>query len=252
MGVLSCLVFAHRPRYGRGKAKRTMNSPMRALALAVAAVTTTVTLAGPAAAAESAKPYGVDVSHYDQNYAWAQKKAQKKLSFGIAKATEGLSHNDDTFAANWARMRDAGLVRGAYHYGHPGNDPVAEADHFLGVVGKTGLQDGDLLALDLETTDGRSQHQVNAWAKKWLNRVQAKTGVKPVFYSSWYFAQQYGDGLGGYPLWVAHYGKKAGALKPPAPWKSWTIHQYSSTDHDNNVSSRTPAELRALGYHVRG
>ncbi|MFI6517368.1 glycoside hydrolase family 25 protein [Spirillospora sp. NPDC050679] len=207
-----------------------------------------VASAAPAPAVSAAQPadrfQGVDVSTYDRNFDWGR----GGLAFGIAKATEGPARTDPTFAANWTKIRDNRLVRGAYHYGHPGGDPVKEADHFVDVVRKGGLQNGDLLMLDLETTDGRSRDQVNAWAKRWLERVESATGVKPFFYSSWYFAQENGDGLGAYPLWVAHYGKDAGRLKAPAPWKDWTLHQYASTDHDHNVSRLAPDELRKLGY----
>ncbi|HEU5031806.1 MAG TPA: GH25 family lysozyme [Spirillospora sp.] len=161
---------------------------------------------------------------------------------------EGTGHDDATFASNWAKIRQNGLVRGAYHYGHPKNAPVREADHFLSAVTSAGLQPGDLLMLDLETTDGRSDHQVNEWAKRWLDRVHQKTGVKAFFYSSWSFAQEHGDGLGGYPLWVAHYGKAPGRVTAPSPWRQWTIHQYASTDHDHNVSRLAADQLRGLGY----
>jgi GH25 family lysozyme M1 (1,4-beta-N-acetylmuramidase) len=186
----------------------------------------------------------VDVSTYDRGFRWDG----DGLAFGIAKATEGTGRDDATFTRNWTKIRQNGLVRGAYHYGHPGNDPVREADHFVSVVSKAGLQPGDLLMLDLETTDGRSAHQVNQWAKSWLEHVRQKTGVKPFFYSSWSFAQQYGSGLGDYPLWVAHYGRAPGRVAAPSPWKTWTIHQYESTDHDHNVSRLSPEQLRGLGY----
>ncbi|OLT37681.1 hypothetical protein BJF79_29245 [Actinomadura sp. CNU-125] len=198
----------------------------------------------PAPAPAASLPYGVDVSNHNRNFDWGG----DKLAFGIAKATEGLTFDDKTFADNWAKIRQNGLVRGAYHYGHPKNDPVREADHFLKMVTSTGLQQGDLLVLDLETTDGRSESEVNAWAKRWLQRVEQKTGVKPFFYSSWYFAQEHGEGLGEYPLWVAHYGKEAGRLSAPSPWKQWAIHQYASTDQDHNVSRLGAAQLRRLGY----
>ncbi|MQY07691.1 glycoside hydrolase family 25 protein [Actinomadura macrotermitis] len=200
-----------------------------------------------AEAAETVKAplaHGVDVSTYDRGFDWGQ----KGLAFGIAKATEGTARDDATFAGNWAKIRQNGLVRGAYHYGHPKNDPVREADHFLSVVAAAGLQPGDLLMLDLETTDGRSDRQVNDWARRWLEHVKEKTGVKAFFYSSWSFAQQRGAGLGDYPLWVAHYGKAPGRVTPPSPWKQWAIHQYESTDHDHNVSRLTPDQLRQLGY----
>ncbi|MER6817468.1 GH25 family lysozyme [Spirillospora sp. NPDC000708] len=203
--------------------------------------------AAPSQAVEQSRPLpqGVDVSTYDRGVDWGG----GRLAFGIAKATEGTGHDDATFPANWAKIRQNGLVRGAYHYGHPKNDPVREADHFLSAVTSAGLQPGDLLMLDLETTDGRSDHQVNAWAKRWLEHVQRKTGVKAFFYSSWSFAQEHGDGLGGYPLWVAHYGKAPGRVTAPSPWKQWTIHQYASTDHDHNVSRLAADRLRGLGYN---
>lgn len=223
-----------------------MKNPTKLLSavLAAGAAVAIAVPASSAAAAPAERVHGVDVSTYDRNFDWGG----DDLEFGIAKATEGTSRTDVTFTDNWTKIRQNGLVRGAYHYGHPGNDPVREADHFLDVVRKGGLQNGDLLMLDLETTDGRSPDQVNAWAKRWLERVQSQTGVKPFFYSSWYFAQEHGDGLGDYPLWVAHYGKKPGDLRAPAPWKQWTLHQYASTDHDHNVSRVAPDELRKLGY----
>ncbi|WP_460365867.1 glycoside hydrolase family 25 protein [Actinocorallia lasiicapitis] len=197
----------------------------------------------PAAKAE-ARPRGYDVSHYDRGVQWDK----TDRAFGIAKATEGTNIVDETFAKHWAELADAGKVRGAYHFARPNGDPVEQADYFLKAVNREGLRAGDLLALDLEVSGGRSGAELNRWAKAWLDRVEEKTGVKAFVYSSWYFARDMGEGLGEYPLWVAHYGKPAGELKPPAPWKDWTIHQYASTDHDQNISRLNADELRELGY----
>ncbi|NUO97013.1 MAG: hypothetical protein HOV96_20930 [Nonomuraea sp.] len=187
--------------------------------------------------------YGQDVSHYQPDHDWAASGA----SFGIVKATEGTARVDSSFARHWADLAAKGKVRGAYHYAHPGNDPIAEADHFLSVVNKQPAAKGDLLALDLETTDGKSVTEVNTWAKQWLAHVKAKTGVTPLFYSGWNFADEYGKGLQQYPLWVARYGKAPGSVTAPADWKTWTIHQYSDSPVDQNVSALTAAQLKGLG-----
>jgi GH25 family lysozyme M1 (1,4-beta-N-acetylmuramidase) len=187
--------------------------------------------------------YGQDVSNYQPNHNWDASRAK----FGIVKATEGLDFRDKAFARHWKKLGNKGIVRGAYHFAHPRNNPIAEADFFLSVVNRQPAKAGDLLVLDLETTDGRSVKAVNTWAKRWLARVKARTGVKPMVYSSWNFADTYGRGLAQYPLWVAHYSKARGAVTPPADWKSWTIHQYSDTPIDQDVSALTPAELRKLG-----
>ncbi|MCP2336056.1 glycoside hydrolase family 25 protein [Actinomadura rupiterrae] len=226
-----------------------MNRISRLLALPLAGAAAALGLALPAQAETSnpGLPHGIDVSSFDQGIDWRS----GDLAFGIAKATEGRTLDDPGFAQNWKELGQYGKVRGAYHYAHPDNDPVQEADHFVRVVQQQGLKDGDLLMLDLEDSDGRSTQAVNAWAKTWLERVTQQTGVKPFFYSSWSFAQQYGAGLGDYPLWVAHYGEDAGQVTPPAPWTSWTLHQYASTDHDHNVSRLSTDQLKALGYHQR-
>lgn len=187
--------------------------------------------------------YGADVSNWQGSYTWPS-----GLKFGFAKATEGTTFTDGQFAHNWAQMKAKGLVRGAYHFGHPKNDPVIEAEHFLTVVRARGLHDGDLLALDLEISDGRSASAVAAWARKWCAHVQQRTGIRPVLYTFLSFARGgYCAGLGAYPLWIADPSSPAGKPRVAGPWKSWAIHQYSDSPYDKDVSHLTVAQLRALG-----
>ncbi|HLU73798.1 MAG TPA: GH25 family lysozyme [Nonomuraea sp.] len=217
-----------------------------AAALAAATAVAAPAFAAPAQAAPAQAaelPYGQDVSNWQPTHDWAASGAE----FGIVKATQGLHFKDKTFARHWQELDKHGVVRGAYHFGHPKNDPVAEADFFLSVVESQPAKKGDLLALDLETTDGKSAEHVNKWAKTFMERVKAKTGVTPLFYSGFNFADKYGKGLAEYPLWVAHYGKAKGTVGLPADWKSWAIHQYSESPVDQNVSSLTLDQLRSLG-----
>jgi lysozyme len=209
----------------------------------VATVATTNMLTDSANADPLPLTYGEDISGHESDHDWGTSTAQ----FGIIKATEGLTFRDSTFARFWQDLGDKDIVRGAYHFAHPGNDPVAEADHFLSVVNAQPGKPGDLLVLDLEATDGESVAHVNSWAKTWLAHVKAKTGVTPMIYSGWHFANTYGDGLGEYPLWVAHYSKAPGKVAPPADWKAWAIHQYTDVPIDKNVSPLTPEQLRDLG-----
>ncbi|MBF8187212.1 hypothetical protein ITP53_16010 [Nonomuraea sp. K274] len=225
---------------------RRVTRKYAAIAAMAALVAVATATTAPAYAGADDLVYGQDASHYQATHDWAASGAK----FGIVKATEGTDFTDDSFARHWAELAGHGIVRGAYHYGHPANDPVEEADFFLSVVNEQPARTGDLLVLDLETADGRSGADVNAWAKKWLERVKDKTGVTPMFYSSWNFASEYGQGLGEYPLWVANYNEARGTVAAPAPWKKWVIHQYSDSPVDQNVSSVSLDELRALGRKV--
>jgi hypothetical protein len=116
---------------------------------------------------------GIDESHHQGDVDWKKVKGSG-VAFAFAKATEGETHADPKFARNWAGMREAGLVRGAYHFGRPGRDPVAQARHFVKTVG---AGSGDLqLALDLEKDDDKSPAEVWDWTKRFLAEVDRQTG----------------------------------------------------------------------------
>ncbi|WP_248963313.1 glycoside hydrolase family 25 protein [Sphaerisporangium perillae] len=240
---LSSIILSLRDRLNLSG--KLLHAAIAGLILAMFAATAIVVMTtGPAQAApDHTRTYGQDVSDYESDHDWSASPAQ----FGIIKATEGLTFRDPSFAHHWRELGKKGIVRGAYHYGHPGNDPIAEADYFLSVVNQQPAKPGDLLVLDLETTDGESVADVNTWAKTWLAHVKSETGVTPLFYSGWNFADTYGHGLADYPLWVAYYGRAKGDVTPPADWKTWTIHQYTDVPIDQNVSPLTPDQLRALG-----
>lgn len=94
---------------------------------------------------------GRDFSDFQRTQAVADIKAD---DFDFTKATEGTGWTSVTFPANWANMEAAGRPRGAYHFLHPGADPVAQARHFHSVVKAAGIRHGDMLVVDSELTAG--------------------------------------------------------------------------------------------------
>lgn len=191
---------------------------------------------------------GIDVSSYQGAVDWASWRRKGK-TFAIAKATEGRTLRDSQFARNWRELKRAGLVRGAYHFAHPRNAVNAEADFFVATIRAQGVEPGDLVALDLEVSDGTSAAHVSSWARTWCSRVGKALGVTPIVYTYLSFAQ--GGrcaGLGGYPLWMADPSRAAGKPRVPGPWRSWLIHQYGSSPVDVDVANvSTTARLRAYG-----
>ncbi len=178
---------------------------------------------------------GVNVSNFQPGFDWQAVKG--RISFAFAKATEGTTFTDSDFATNWRQAGAIGLVRGAYHFAHPKNPAAAEVGAFLSVVRAQGLHSGDLLALDLETTDGRSPAQVASYAQAWCAGVAKATGHIPVVYTFLSFAQQ-GNcaGLGRYPLWIAEPSAPAGRPAVPRPWTTWHFHQFGTTRVGNNIA----------------
>jgi lysozyme len=95
---------------------------------------------------------GIDVYDGQGDVDW-DAVAGQGLGFAVIKATQGTYDEQATFAKNWAEARRVGLLRSAYHFFDPTEDGVAQADHFLAVVGAPAP--GDLPAtVDLECPDG--------------------------------------------------------------------------------------------------
>jgi lysozyme len=168
---------------------------------------------------------GIDVSHFQGTVSWQQVQ-QAGVVFAIAKATDGLTYTDPDFATNWAAIKEAGLLRGAYHFYEPADDAAQQAEFFLSVVQ---LESGDLPpVLDVETAPAVGE---DLWqgVQTWLEQVETATGVQPILYMSPGFADEYAapSSLAAYPLWIADYEVAQPTL--PTGWTTWLLWQYSES-----------------------
>jgi GH25 family lysozyme M1 (1,4-beta-N-acetylmuramidase) len=169
--------------------------------------------------------------------------ASGSTSFAIIKATQGTSYTDSDFASNWAALKAAHIVRGAYHFFDATVSGVTQANYFLEVVGT--MEPGDLPpTLDIEcpvagesdclgngSSGAASGSQITQAMNDFLNTVKAATGLTPIVYSfgSW-FSDNGVDttGLEAYPLWLADYSG-TNCFNVPSPWSAPTIWQYDSS-----------------------
>jgi lysozyme len=168
-------------------------------------------------------------------------------SFGFAKATEGTTWDDPTFAANWGNLGHAGIVRGAYHFFHPAENPVTQAEFFVSTVRAHGISDGDVFLADVEILSGGDGVErygaaparrmslpllrgpagtaVGAAALAFLEKVEELVGPTcPVMlYTDMWMAQNYLTSCARYPLFAAWYEPA-----PPEnvhPWPMWVFWQ---------------------------
>ena len=140
---------------------------------------------------------GIDVSSYQKNL----NVANYPCDFVICKATEGTGYVNPVCDMHYQQAKASGKLLGVYHYARPdtGNSAVAEADYFLenikGYIGEA------VLALDLECSGWQN---FSTWAKAWLDRIYAKTGIRPLFYSPGAGFQNFKDMLnaGNYGVWA--------------------------------------------------
>jgi uncharacterized protein (TIGR03382 family) len=197
---------------------------------------------------------GVDVSHWQGSINWS-KVYGDGYRFVIMKASEGTGYTDDTFKTNWAAAKKAGLVRGAYHFFRPKYDGVAQAKHFVSVMGKLSTTDLPPV-LDLEVQDGVSDATVISRAKAFLETVEKLSGKRPVIYTGYFFTSLGSpSGFAKYPLWVAHWGVSCPNI-PSGGWKKWSFWQNTNKASVSGISggvdgdkfNGTLADLKAFAH----
>ena len=181
---------------------------------------------------------GIDVASWEPNINW-EKVCAQGIGFAFIKASQA-DFTDPKFDSHWAGSKQAGVLRGAYHFLDPRVDSRVQAETFLS---KVKLEAGDLPpVLDLEElkatvsaadpgkgakgnknqkdnkgskgvranptggTTGVPNSQFIACAQDWLTRVETATGRKPILYSGPAFLQSRMSGANGKPpVWSMKY-----------------------------------------------
>lgn len=197
---------------------------------------------------------GVDVSSFQgEPGTWA--KSAGAIQWAAVKITElqppasaPVRYVNPDAGADWAYLKQQGLVRVAYLFGHPSVNAAASVSFFAEQLNALGVADGDVVALDHEVSDGIGPAAVSAWAASVLSDLRKTFGRMPLIYTFLSFANE-GNcaGLGSYPLWMSDPSSAAGHPRVPAPWKTWALHQYATSGNiDRDVSFyATPAAMRA-------
>ena len=197
--------------------------------------------------------HGIDISHYQGDIDWLELMQSRltdyPIEFVFMKATEGGDHGDDTFARNFSEAGKHGFIRGAYHFFSPKTDPLKQADFFIRTVQ---LAPGDLPpVLDVEVTGKKTKKELQQNIKRWLDRVEAHYGVKPILYTSYKFKTRYLDDsiFNTYPYWIAHY--YVDSVKYEGKWHFWQHSDVGTVpgideDVDLNVFNGSLEELKRM------
>jgi GH25 family lysozyme M1 (1,4-beta-N-acetylmuramidase) len=172
--------------------------------------------------------FGIDVSKYQGNIDW-QAVADDGVKYAIIRTSDGLGFRDEKFEQNWAGAKAAGIVRGVYQFFRSDEDPVAQADFMLDMMGP--LEPGDLPpTMDMESTDGVSNATRIARMHQWFDRVEASVGTKAFIYTGGYFwdSNVGTDEFNDHHLWHAGYTGGTCPSTVSDSWADWTFWQYSS------------------------
>ncbi|MEW2625962.1 lysozyme [Streptomyces sp. NPDC048106] len=237
----------------------------RAGALAAAAAALVLTCAAGASAGPpgrpASRPGGHDVSSHQRRVNWPAAQAGG-ARFVYVKATESTHYHNPYFHQQYDGARDAGLIRGAYHFALPDESSGARQARYFVEHGGDWRADGWTLppALDIEYDPyrardkcyGLSERRMTAWIWSFSDEVLRETGRRPVIYTTdqwWRLCT--GDShafASRHPLWVArHDASEPGSL--PGGWRHWTFWQYATSGRlpgDQNLFRGTFGRLRAF------
>ncbi|MEV5982387.1 lysozyme [Streptomyces sp. NPDC052114] len=210
----------------------------RLITASVAAVAIGGTALAEIPVSAAGKPRGHDVSSHQKHVNWKKAKS-KGARFVYVKATESHTYRNPYFTQQYNGSRNAGLIRGAYHFAVPSKSSGrTQARYFLSHGGRWSA-DGWTLppALDIEHNPyssrrcyGMSKRGMVHWIKSFSNEVKRQTGRRPVIYTT---TRWWNDCTGGsrafaanHALWLARWSASAGSM--PRGWAYWTFWQ-----HDN-------------------
>lgn len=202
--------------------------------------------------------HGIDIADHQRGI----DLSKVPCDFVICKATGGTGYVSPDFKRQVEQALAEGKCAGAYHFaldGFTGTTPEGEAQHFLNVVepylGKV------ILALDWEA---KAVKLGAGWAKRWLDYIYDKTGIRAVIYMSKGTANSkvWAEVAKNHPLWVAQYAISTdknyqpgytpvrGYLADPpgddniGPWgKNITIRQYTSMGFLDGYPRRLDLDL---------
>lgn len=176
--------------------------------------------------------HGIDVSSYSGEVDWTKVRAAG-YSFAFLKATEGEDLADPNFVEHWSKAKEAGLIRGAYHFYVTEDDPEKQAKFFIETVQ---LSSGDLApVVDIELIGKNTPDGLAGRLKTFVARLEEHYGVKPIIYTSPNFWDEHlGGGFGDHPLWVAEYEVDQPRL--PAGWSDWHLWQWRADAQVSGVA----------------
>ena len=242
------------------------HKPSRRRARVIAASVVTLALGWTALAeipvSAAGKPRGHDVSSHQKHVNWHKAKS-KGARFVYIKATESLTYRNPHFKQQYNGSRNAGIIRGAYHFAVPSKSSGKKQAKYFLRHGGGWEADGRTLppALDIEHNPysrrkcyGISKHGMVHWIKSFSNEVKRQTGRRPVIYTTtrWWNKCTGGSRAFGanHPLWLAHWSSTSGSL--PRGWSYLTFWQYDNGGRLPGDQNLFNGSMRQLKRFARG
>ena len=211
-----------------------------------------------------ARTTGCDVSHWQGDVDFHKMKAAG-AEFVFIKASQ-YNWKDSKFVENWKKSKEAGLLRGAYHFADYNRPAKPQAEYFASLIGADLGELPPVLDYELRevwgTPDVKNNTQwildfIGAWPIDCPSMLYTNPAVIKYNLHIHELILQL-------DLWIAHY-LQFPALRTPTftPWPKWTFWQYGtpvvgkqygaeSLELDMNYFNGDVLELKAYSNATMG
>lgn len=190
--------------------------------------------------------HGIDISKWNGDIDWPTAK-KSGVSFAFIKATEGKDRIDQRFHEYWRGANAAGVAHSPYHFYYFCSTPDEQADWFIRNVPKAAVQlppvlDAEWNPLSPTCRKRPPPAEVRAQMQRFLDRLEAHYGKRPIIYTTVDFHRENIAGhFGNYHLWL-----RAVADHPENVYgRKWAFWQYTSTGIVPGIDGNTDINVFA-------
>jgi len=179
--------------------------------------------------------HGIDISHHQNEINWGNIADDSKIKFAFIKATEGEDFIDPLFETNWSNSKNAGLIRGAYHFYSFSSSGKAQAENFISNVP---VEENTLPpVIDIEFSGNSknvpSREELTKELNIFISIIENTYKQKPILYLTY---DSYNDFIKGdyeeYDIWIRD------IVKPPnLENQDWLFWQYSNRGRIEGINT---------------
>ena len=190
---------------------------------------------------------GCDISHYQDDPTTLTRHVnfdQMKLNgadFCFMKASQTL-WTDKTFKPHWIGAKDAGLLRGAYHFLTFDVDGRKQAEYYWSLIEH---DPGELPPVCDYERFGNIPGSASDYLWAFCSTIERLSGVTPIIYTGAFFWNETVPRSATwrkFPLWMASYTSQSymeANVARLTPWDAWTFWQFTDKGNGNNYGAES-------------
>ena len=208
--------------------------------------------------------FGIDVSHWQGDFNFANAKNKEGVEFAIIKAGGGDAglYKDSRFEDNYRKCVECGLPKGAYFYGNAKSvaDAKKEAEYFISILSGKKYEYPVFYDVEGKMITDNDRATLTEIVKAFCEIMESAGYWVGIYSSESFFNSEMNDGeLTRYSHWVARWGKSKPAPNSGVETQMWQFGGETNLIRSNKINGQTcdqdycyvdyPAKVKAAGLN---